>query len=43
MGLSPNPVAVEGAQLALKNLQAACARCHQAHRVEQPDGTYLIK
>ncbi len=43
MTLSPNPIAVGGAQLALKNLRAACTRCHAAHRVEQPDGTYLIK
>lgn len=43
MGLSPNPVAVEGAQIALETLRAACARCHTAHRVEQPGGRYLIK
>lgn len=43
MTLSPNPVAVEGAQIALTNLRAACARCHAAHRVEQPDGSFLIK
>ena len=36
MTLSPNPVAVEGAELALSNLRAACAACHAAHRVEQP-------
>ena len=41
--LSPNPVAVEGAEIALSNLRAACAACHAAHRVEQPDGSYLIR
>lgn len=43
MSLSPNPVAVEGARLALDNLGAACAACHAAYRVEQPDGSYLIR
>ena len=43
MNISPNPVAVEGAQIALKDLRAACATCHAAHRDEQPDGSYLIK
>ena len=41
--LSPNPVAVEGAELALDNLRAACAACHAAHREQQADGSYLIK
>lgn len=43
MSLSPNPVAVEGAQIALKNFRQACTTCHTAHRIEQPDGTYLIR
>ena len=43
MTLSPNPVAVDGATLALGNLRAACAACHAAHRVEQPDGSFLIR
>ena len=43
MTLSPNPVAVDGATLALGNMRAACAACHAAHRVEQPDGSYLIR
>ena len=43
MTLSPNPVAVDGAELALGNLHAACAACHAAHREEQADGSYLIK
>lgn len=43
MTLSPNPVAVDGAELALGNMRAACAACHAAHRVEQPDGSYLIR
>lgn len=43
MTLSPNPVAVEGAQLALDNLRAACAACHAARRIEQPDGSYRIR
>ena len=43
MGLSPNPVAVEGAELALKNLRTSCTTCHTAHRLELPDGSYLIK
>ena len=43
MTLSPNPVAVEGARLALDNLRVACANCHTAHRVEQPDGSFLIQ
>lgn len=43
MSLSPNPVAVEGAELALADLGAACASCHDAHRERRPDGSYLIK
>ena len=43
MTLSPNPVAVDGAELALGNLRAACAACHAAYRVEQPDGSFLIR
>ena len=43
MTLSPNPVAVEGAEVALDNLRAACAACHAAHREQQVDGSYLIK
>ena len=43
MTLSPNPVAVDGAELALINLRAACASCHAAHREEHADGSYLIK
>lgn len=43
MTLSPNPVAVDGAELALGNMRTACAACHAAHRVEQPDGSYLIR
>ena len=43
MTLSPNPVAVEGAEVALDNLRAACAACHAAHREQQADGSYLIK
>ncbi len=43
MTLSPNPVAVDGAELALGNMRAACAACHAAYRVEQPDGSYLIR
>lgn len=43
MSLSPNPLAVEGAEIALANLRAACAACHAAHREEQPGGRYLIK
>ncbi len=43
MSLSPNPLAVEGAELALTNLHAACTTCHEAYRAEQPDGGYLIK
>ena len=43
MNLSPNPLAVEGAQFAMENLRTACATCHRAHREELPDGTYLIK
>jgi cytochrome c556 len=41
--LSPNPLAIEGAELALTNLHAACAACHAAYRAQQPDGRYLIK
>ena len=43
MTLSPNPVAVDGAELALDNLRAACAACHAAHREELADGSFLIK
>ena len=43
MTLSPNPLAVEGAEIALTNLHAACAACHAAYREPQPDGGYLIK
>ena len=43
MTLSPNPVAVYGAEVALIDLRAACASCHAAHREEQADGSYLIK
>lgn len=43
MTLSPNPVAVDGATLALGNMRTACAACHAAHREEQADGSYLIK
>ena len=43
MTLSPNPVAVDGATLALGNMRTACAACHSAHREEQADGTFLIK
>lgn len=43
MSLSPNPVAVEGAELALANLGAACAACHDTYRERLPDGGYLIK
>ena len=43
MSLSSNPLAVEGAEIALANLRAACAACHAAHREEQPGGRYLIK
>ena len=43
MSISPNPVAVEGAQIALENLKAACTTCHAAHREEHPDGSFRIK
>ena len=43
MTLSPNPLAVEGAEIALTNLHAACAACHAAYREQQPDGGYLIR
>ncbi len=43
MNLSPNPLAVEGAELALTNLHAACAACHAGYREPQPDGGYLIR
>ncbi len=43
MTLSPNPLAVEGAEIALTNLHAACATCHAAYREQQPDGGYLIR
>ena len=43
MTLSPNPLAVEGAEIALTNLHAACAACHAAWREQQPDGAYLIR
>ena len=43
MGISPNPVAVEGAQIAIKSLRTACTTCHTAHRETLPDGSYRIK
>ena len=43
MSISPNPVAVEGAQIALENLKSACTTCHAAHREEHPDGSFRIK
>ena len=43
MSLSPNPLAVEGAEIALKNFQTACKTCHSTHRLELPSGIYRIK
>ena len=43
MSISPNPVAVEGAQIALENFKSACTTCHAAHREEHPDGSFRIK
>ena len=43
MSLSPNPLAVEGAEIALRNFQTACTTCHATHRLELPNGTYRIK
>ena len=41
--LGPNPLAKEGAEMALRDLSATCGACHQAHREALPDGTYRIK
>jgi hypothetical protein len=33
----------EGATVATKDLLAACAKCHAAHREKLPDGSFAIK
>lgn len=43
MNSGPNPLAKEGAEMALRDLLATCAACHQAHREALPDGSYRIK
>ena len=43
MGISPNPLAVEGAQFAIKNFRSACTTCHTAHREKLADGSYRLK
>lgn len=34
---------LEGLEYSYKDLVAACAACHEAHRVTMPDGTFEIK
>jgi hypothetical protein len=34
---------LEGALYSAKELTAACANCHNAHREKMPDGTFQIK
>tara|TARA_Y100000588_G_C14223080_1_gene911926 strand:+ start:62 stop:508 length:447 start_codon:yes stop_codon:yes gene_type:complete len=43
LSISPNPVAVDGAKIALRTLQEACQTCHKSHRGTQEDGSFIIK
>ena len=43
MTLSPNPLAIEGAQFSIRNFLGTCEACHTAHREALPDGGYRIK
>jgi cytochrome c556 len=43
LGVSAGLKSQEGAEAAAKDLMAACAACHTAHREKLPDGTFEIK
>ena len=43
LSISPNPVAVDGAKVALGTLKNTCHTCHKSHRGTQEDGSFIIK
>ena len=43
LSISPNPLAIDGARVALQTLQDACQTCHNSHRETQEDGSFIIK
>ena len=43
MGVAANLKSVEGVAASVKDIAGTCQSCHDKHREEAPDGTFLIK